>query len=113
MADPVRYDVADGVATLTMDDGKVNALSPAMLVAVNGALDRAADDEAVVVLTGREGMFSAGFHLPTLRAGGPDAIGMIRGGFALAARLLSFPRPVVIASTGHAVAMASFLLLSG
>ena len=38
---------------------------------------------------------------------------MIRGGFELAARLLAFPTPVVIAASGHAVAMASFLLLSG
>jgi enoyl-CoA hydratase len=113
MESPVRYEVDDGVATVTMDDGKVNALSPAMLAAVDDALDRADDDGAVVVLRGREGTFSAGFHLGTLRAGGPDATGMVREGFELAARLLSFPRPVVVACTGHAVAMASFLLLSG
>jgi enoyl-CoA hydratase len=110
---PVRYELGDAVATVTMDDGKVNALSPVMLAAVNGALDQADDDGAVVVLRGREGTFSAGFHLPTLRAGGPEATGMVRSGFELAARLLSFPRPVVVACTGHAVAMASFLLLSG
>jgi enoyl-CoA hydratase len=113
MESPVHYELGDGVATITMDDGKVNALSPTMLAGINGALDRAADDSAVVVLRGREGTFSAGFHLPTLRAGGPEATGMVRGGFELAARLLSFPRPVVVACTGHAVAMASFLLLSG
>src|SRR3712207_4645164 len=113
MDSPVRYEVGDGVATITMDDGKVNALSPAMLAAVEGALDRAAEDGAVVVLQGREGTFSAGFHLPTLRTGGPEATDMVRGGLELAARLLAFPRPVVVACTGHAVAMASFLLLSG
>jgi enoyl-CoA hydratase len=112
MDSPVRYDVADGVATLTMDDGKVNALSPAMLAAVEGALDRAAEDGAVVVLQGREGTFSAGFHLPTLQAGGPEATGMVRGGFELAARLLAFPRPVVVACTGHAVAMGLFTVLA-
>lgn len=111
--EPVRYELDDAVATITMDDGKVNALSPAMLAAIGDALDRAAADSAVVVLQGREGTFSAGFHLPTLRAGGPEAAGMVRGGFELAERLLSFPRPVVVACTGHAVAMASFLLLAG
>ncbi|HZB71759.1 MAG TPA: crotonase/enoyl-CoA hydratase family protein [Acidimicrobiales bacterium] len=108
-----RYELEDAVATITMDDGKVNALSPAMLAALGEALDRAADDRAVVVLRGRAGTFSAGFHLPTLRAGGPEAVGMIRGGFELAERLLSFPTPVVVACTGHAVAMASFVLLAG
>ena len=39
----VRYQLADGIATVTMDDGKVNALSSAMLNAVAGALDRAQD----------------------------------------------------------------------
>jgi enoyl-CoA hydratase len=96
-----------------MDDGKVNALSLQMLAEIDGALDRAVADGAVVVLTGRDGVFSAGFDLTTLRAGGPDAIGMLRSGFELAHRLLSFPLPVVIACGGHTVAMGVFLLLSG
>jgi enoyl-CoA hydratase len=38
---------------------------------------------------------------------------MVRGGFELAERVLSFPMPVVIACPGHAIAMGVFLLLSG
>ena len=37
---------------------------------------------------------------------------MLDAGFRLAERLLRFPRPVVAACTGHAVAMGTFLLLS-
>jgi enoyl-CoA hydratase len=96
-----------------MDDGKVNVLSNEMLAEVNGALDRAVADRAVVILTGRPGIFSAGFNLPVLQAGGPDARAMLNSGFELAERLLSFPTPVVIACPGHAIAMAAFLLLSG
>jgi enoyl-CoA hydratase len=109
----VSYRLDGPVATIVMDDGKVNAISPRMIGEVNAALDRAEADRAVVVLAGREGVFSAGFHLPTLRAGGSDAIVMVRSGFELAERLLSFPFPVVVACTGHAVAMGAFLLLSG
>jgi enoyl-CoA hydratase len=109
----VSYQVTGSVATITMDDGKVNALSPRMLGELNQALDRAAADRAVVVLGGREGVLSAGFDLQVLRAGGADALGMVRSGFQTAERLLSFPTPVVIACTGHAVAMGAFLLLSG
>src|SRR5690606_27819649 len=87
--------------------------SPAMLAELDAALDRAQADRAIVVLTGREGVFSAGFDLPTLQAGGPDAVAMVRAGFELAHRLLSFPTPVVIACSGHAVAMGLFLVLSG
>jgi enoyl-CoA hydratase len=109
----VTYDSDGAVATIAMDDGKANALSPPMLAELGAALDRAEADGAVVVLTGREGRFSGGFDLGVLNAGGPDALDMIRGGFELAARLLAFPTPVVVAASGHAVAMASFLLCSG
>jgi enoyl-CoA hydratase len=109
----VNYHLDDVVATITMDDGKVNALSPAMQAELNSALDRAEADGAIVVLSGRDGVFSAGFDLRVMREGGDEAISMVRGGFDLAHRLLSFPTPVVVACTGHAIAMGLFVLLSG
>ena len=109
----VTYRLRDSVATITMDDGKVNVLSRAMLGEVGAALDRAAADRAVVVLTGRAGVFSAGFDLPVLRAGGAASAALLRSGFDLAARLLAFPTPVLVACPGHAVAMGVFLVLSG
>lgn len=113
MAKRVRYQLDDTSATITMDDGKVNVLSLEMLEEINAALGRAEADHAAVILTGREGVFSAGFDLPVLRAGGPAAAAMLRAGFELAYRILSFPTPVVIACSGPAVAMGVFLLLSG
>src|ERR1700730_16574790 len=80
----VSYDLDNGIAFVTMDDGKVNVMSMQMLGDINATLDRAEADRAVVVLSGREGVFSAGFDLP-----------------------------VVMVGTGHAVAMGAFLLLSG
>ena len=112
MSEPVTYELRDGVATVRMDDGKVNALSRTMLAGIGAALDEAEADEAVVVLMGRPGIFSAGFDLRVLQGGGPDAVPMLQEGFRLAERLLTHPRPVVVACPGHAIAMASFLLLS-
>lgn len=112
MREGVSYTLTDGVATITMDDGKVNVLSPRMLGELGTALDRAEADGAAVVLTGRDGVFSAGFDLAILRAGGPAAAAMVHSGFALAARLLAFPAPVLAACNGHAVAMGVFLLLA-
>jgi enoyl-CoA hydratase/carnithine racemase len=109
----VSYDLSGGVATLTMDDGKVNVMSSAMQQAIHAGLDRAEGDGAAVVLAGRAGVFSAGFDLATLRGGGPAGAEMVTGGFELAARVLAFPRPVAMACTGHAVAMGLFLLFSG
>jgi len=109
----VSYRLCDSVATITMDDGKVNVLSQAMLTELGAAVGRAEADRATVVLTGRDGVFSAGFDLPVLRAGGSAAADLMRAGFDLAARLLALPTPVVVACPGHAVAMGVFLVLSG
>ncbi len=111
--DIVEYRYADAIATVTMDDGKVNAMSPRMLAALNAALDRAEAAGAVVVLAGRAGVFSAGFDLAVLREGGRAAAAMVRAGFELSERLLAFPTPVLVACPGHAIAMGVFLLLSG
>ncbi len=107
MSDRITYAQDDGVATITLDDGKVNALSPEMLAEISGALDRAAGDQAIVVLTGRERTFSAGFDLRS-----EDWQTMVGAGARLAERLMGFPRPVVIACNGNAIAMGALALLS-
>jgi enoyl-CoA hydratase len=109
----IHYELTAGIATITMDDGKANALSPAMLTELNSALDRAQADKALVVLAGRAGMFSAGFDLGVMGRGGEQAYAMLMAGFRLAERLLSYPKPVVIACSGHALAMGVFLVMSG
>jgi enoyl-CoA hydratase len=108
----VTYEFDGTIATITLDDGKVNALSPSTLAAVSEAFDRAAIDEAIVVLAGRPGVFSGGFDLKVLAQRGPEATAMVRAGFELSIKVLSHPRPVVAACTGHAVAMGLFLLQS-
>ena len=113
MSNLVSYHQAAATATISMDDGKVNALSPQMFGELNSALDQAEAAGVTVILAGREGVFSAGFDLGVLRAGGPQATALVRSGFELSARLLEFPAPVVVACTGHAIAMGVFLLLSG
>jgi enoyl-CoA hydratase len=101
------------IATIAMDDGKVNAFSVAMLDAVHGAFDRAREDEAVVLFTGRDGRFSAGFDLKVFAGGDVEQVlAMLRGGATLAERIAASPRPVVIAANGHAVAAGSFMLLA-
>lgn len=109
MTDLCTYALDDGIATITMDDGKANALSPAMQAQLAAALDRAEADDAIVILTGRERTFSGGFDLRCPPEGWPA---MVAGGARLAERLLSFPRPVVAACNGNAIAMAGFVLLS-
>ncbi len=113
MGERVGYELADGVATVTLDDGKVNALSSETLDELFEALDKAESDEAAVVLTGRETTFTAGFDLKTFQGGDGDAIrAMLLGGAKLTERLFSFPGGVVAACNGNAIAMGSFVLLA-
>ena len=108
----VSYTLADGLATLAMDDGKANVMSLHMLQAIGAALDRAEAEAGAVLLIGRPGMFSGGFDLAVFK-GEPEAqFRMLEAGARMTERLLSFPRPVVAACTGHAIAMGAFLLLS-
>ncbi|MFE7802783.1 crotonase/enoyl-CoA hydratase family protein [Nocardia sp. NPDC057440] len=112
MADLVDYRFDNGIATLTMDDGKVNVMTEPMLAALRSALDRAEADAAVVVLTGRPGVFSAGYDLAIFE-GDPEAITRtLRAGGDLVHRILGFPHPVVVACTGHAIAQGAFLMLA-
>jgi enoyl-CoA hydratase len=113
MGELVSYELDGGIASITMDDGKRNVFSPAMLRAVHGALDEAERDEAVVILTGREGCFSAGFDLNVFAAGEPEpAVEMLRLGATLVERILGFARPVVVACPGHAVAAGAFVTMA-
>jgi enoyl-CoA hydratase len=113
MTELATYELDGAIATITMDDGKVNAFSIEMLKAVHAAFDRAEQDGAVVVLTGREGYFSAGFDLKVFSGGDPDrVVEMLRLGATLAERVLSFARPVVVACPGHAIAAGTFITLA-
>jgi enoyl-CoA hydratase len=104
--------IADGIASITLDDGKVNALSTEMLADIGASLDEAESAGAVVVLQGRAGMFSAGFDLGTFKRGREATAAMLLAGAQLIERLLAFPRPVLSVCTGHAYPAGAFLMLS-
>ena len=108
----VHYSLQGRVATIRIDDGKRNALSPHVLREIYRALDRAESDGAIVIITGRESVFSAGFDLGVMKRGGLDALRMLGSGYALTARVLAYPHPVIAACNGHALAMGVFLMLS-
>lgn len=108
----VQYSLEDHVATIRIDDGKRNALSAKVLQDIFKAFDRAEADRAVVVITGRESVFSAGFDLNVMKRGGTNALRMLRAGYSLPARVLAYPYPVIAACNGHSLAMGVFLMLS-
>ena len=107
------YSFEEGISTITLDDGKANVMSVQMLEEINVALDDAERQGGVVILTGREKMFSGGFDLSVFKAGDQEqTYTMLSNGARLAERLLRFPLPIITACSGHAVAMGIFLLVA-
>ena len=113
----------DKIAVITLNDGKANAMSTAMLLEINRALDlvEQAGMEALVLTSGRPTIFCGGFDLNTIKnqasvpSANPEeneALRMIRGGFELLARLYTFPILFLVAVNGHAYALGLFLLLA-
>jgi len=107
MAEPLAYDVRDGVAILTLDlpGEPVNTLSPATGVLFDAALTRALQDtavRAVVFISGKPDGFVAGADVKWLgslktKEDGERASQEGQAGFA---RLASSPKPVVAAIHG-------------
>jgi enoyl-CoA hydratase len=113
MTELVTYELDNHIATIAMDDGKVNAFSIPMLKALHAALDQAERDGAIVILTGRENYFSAGFDLKVFAGGDVEqVIEMLMLGATLAERILGFERPVITACPGHTVAAGAFMALA-
>ena len=112
MSELIDYQLEGGIVTLTLNNGKVNAISPAVIAALNEALDQAVEARAVVVITGQPGILSAGYDLKVMTSSPENAISLVTQGSTLARRLLSHPFPVIVACPGHAVAKGAFLLLS-
>ncbi|AHL76112.1 enoyl-CoA hydratase [Stutzerimonas stutzeri] len=112
MSDLVSYELEDGIATLALNNGKVNALSPAVFDALNAAFDRAEQDRAVMILTGQPGILSGGYDLKVMTSSPENAIALVSVGSTFSRRMLAHPFPIIVACPGHAIAKGAFLLLS-
>ena len=107
-----QMEVQDGAAWITLDDGKVNAMSREMLAEISSHLAEARRLADVTVIRGRKGIFSAGFDLNAMASSPAQSIAMVREGGQLVREFLSHPNPVVAVCTGHAYPMGAFLMLS-
>jgi enoyl-CoA hydratase len=102
------------VTILRMARGKGNALNLDLVTAVDETLDRLEHGATRgVVITGQGSVFGAGVDLMELLGGGetyirqfiPRMIGSFR-------RLATFPKPIVAAVNGHAIAGGAILMLA-
>jgi 3-hydroxypropionyl-coenzyme A dehydratase len=114
----VDYDVADGVATLTLDDpDRRNALSAEMFEGLFAGLERARGDDAVrcvVLASSHERVWCAGGDLSGFAADVP----LVHKHFAnerfpdLLELILAFPKPTICAANGHVLAGGTGIALA-
>ena len=107
----ITYTTTETHATITINNGKVNAISHEVIDDLNEALNQAENEQKVVILTGKEGILSAGYDLKTMTASADAAKALVMKGSQLVHRMLSFPLPIIGACNGHAIAKGAFLLL--
>lgn len=96
---------ADGVRLLRMARGAVSALDTEFLKALRAAVAQTGAAGEALVLTGTGKAFSAGVDLRAYLDGGADQVeGFWSALSGLFDDLLRYPRPVVAAVNGHAIA---------
>jgi enoyl-CoA hydratase len=103
----------DGILTLRLAHGKASALDTELVDALLRELDEVEEDTRALILTGTGSIFSAGVDLFRLTREGAD---YVRHFLPLLSRfvrtLFSFPRPVVAAANGHAIAGGCVIVLA-
>ena len=107
----ITTDLHDDVATITLDDGKVNAFTIERLREFETALGDAAKTAKAIIITGRKDVFSAGLDLNEVRrAQASGARDLLAASNKALCALLQTPVPVIAAASGHAVALGGVLL---
>jgi enoyl-CoA hydratase len=104
------------IATLRLQHGKASALDIELVDAIALALARIADDQAIraVILTGTGSIFSAGVDLFRLVDGGAEYAKHFYPALSrMFLDLFAFPKPLIIAANGHAIAGGAILTLAG
>lgn len=102
----IEFETRDTVGVMRMVRGKGNSLNIEFTNLLTAALDEAeASDARAVVLTGEGKVFSAGVDLNALTSGGAAAVEeFLEALTKFLRRLATFPKPIVAAANGHAIA---------
>ena len=109
----MKYELLEGgIAKISLDNGKANAVSFELAQEFMANLDRAKAESKGVLISGHVGIFSAGFDLKVLATGPEAAHKMISQGMLLLEKIYSHPQPIVVACEGHAIGLGVFLLLA-
>lgn len=99
------------IATITLDDGKANAIDWEWMAAFIALLDQAEAEAKALIITGRSGVFSGGFNLKKLPSASRAQLSqLLDDASEMLARIYESKLPIIAACSGHAIAMGSFFL---
>jgi 2-(1,2-epoxy-1,2-dihydrophenyl)acetyl-CoA isomerase len=119
MAGQATYTLADGVATITLDDPAArNAIDLAMAKQVRDGIARAAEEARVLVLRGAGDSFCSGANVMTVMPSGaddaPDPVSFMAEHFdPIVCGIRDMPIPVVTVLNGPAVGVGASIALMG
>jgi enoyl-CoA hydratase len=107
-------EATSGVAVIQLDDGKANAMQLAFCEELNHALDLAEADAAhAVVIHGNDRFFSGGLDLKVLPDLAQEELWDTTQRFSTTMRrAFLFPKPIIAAAAGHAIAGGMMLYLA-
>lgn len=109
----ITTETHEGIALISMDDGKMNAITVDSASHLNQAIEEAERNADAIVITGRAGAFCAGFDKAVMIGDDEEAKDKLAlSGAKIAQRLFACPKPVVAASTGHAFTIGALWLMS-
>lgn len=111
----VQLSVDDGIATVALNRPKVNAINEQVVSELRDVFRELALDKQVraVILTGRGSFFSFGFDIPGFMDYPREEFHRFILSFSdLVQRIFVFPKPVIAALNGHAVAGGCVLAIA-
>lgn len=107
----MTINMKDDIATITLDDGKANAIDWEWMAAFIALLDQAEAEAKALIITGRSGVFSGGFNLKKLPSASREQLSqLLDDASEMLARIYESKLPIIAACSGHAIAMGSFFL---
>lgn len=107
----MTINIKDAIATITLDDGKANAIDWDWMEAFIALLDQAEAEAKALIITGRSGVFSGGFNLKKLPSASREQLSqLLDDASEMLARIYESKLPIIAACSGHAIAMGSFFL---
>jgi enoyl-CoA hydratase/carnithine racemase len=109
----VQTSMGEGIVKVALSRGKVNALNEQMVVEISSCFRELVDDHSVraIILTGVGKFFSFGFDIPEFLTYSKESFAQYLTKFTdLYTYLFLYPKPVIAALNGHAIAGGCMLV---